>query len=209
MTNPQPCEKDGTCQYRPEMKFFIEEMMCVDDGVQERCRAYYQTTFLYTATQTKGDGYSIYGFDSYGKNENGESITEYHAVCRQEITAGQPDTYLAIPQCRLEKGSHVSIPLQIGQIGGACDQSSAFVAETLTHYDRYNRPDQNITHCVPIAKFLVGLDDDTFEQNRYGLSLRALEAEGDAILRGHAECRSVEIRPPALPVNECSFVYRK
>ena len=69
MENGHPCEEDGTCRYRPDMHFIIEELMCVDNGMEKRCISYYQKTSPYTLTTEKGKGYTSYGFNFNGYNE--------------------------------------------------------------------------------------------------------------------------------------------
>ena len=204
LVNPTPCADDGSCVYKPNMDFIIEEQMCVDNGIDRKCTSYYQNTFAYTATASKGEGYSSYGFNTHGINKEGESITNYHSVCEQLIESGNPDTYLAIPSCHLEHGSHTTIPLVIGSYG---DSREATVKETLTYYDNYNRPSQTVSAYVPIAKFLVGLDNGVFDQNAYGMSLEYLEKDRAKILAIQSECRSKKINKPTMPVNECSFNY--
>lgn len=203
-TNPTPCEENGNCKYTPDMNFFIEELMCVDNGIETKCTSYYQNTFAYTAVADKGDGYTDYGFNRHGKNRQGESITKYHSICKQLIESGNPNTYLAIPTCHLEHGSHTSMPLTVGSYG---DSGEATVKETLTYYDNYNKPSQTVSHDVPIAKFLVGLDSNVFYQNAYGMNLEYMEKEQTKVLSAKAECRSKKINLPTLPVNECSFNY--
>ena len=204
VTNPPPCDEDGSCKYTPDMRFFIEELMCVDNGIDTKCTSYYQNTFAYTAVAEKGEGYTDYGFNRHGINREGESITKYHSVCRQLIESGNPNTYLSIPSCHLEYGSHTSVPLTMGSYGNS---KEATVKETLTYYDNYNKPAQTASHYVPIAKFLVGLDSNVFDQNTYGLSLEYLEKDQNKILATKAECRSKKINLPTMPVNECSFNY--
>ena len=203
-TTPTPCEEEGNCKYVPDMQFIIEEHMCVDNGINTKCTSYYQNTFAYTETASKGEGYSDYGFNSRGINKEGESITKYHSECRQLIESGNPNTYLSIPSCHLEYGSHTSVPLTVGSYG---DSREATVKETLTYYDNYNKPKQTASHYVPIAKFLVGLDSNVFDQNAYGLSLEYLEKDQNKILAAKAACKSQEINLPTMPVNECSFNY--
>jgi len=204
LENGHPCREDGTCKYNPDMHFLIQESMCVDNGVETRCTSYYQKTFPYTATADKGKGYTSYGFNTNGYNEAGESITEYHAVCMQIIVSGNSATYLNIPTCHLEHGKSTQIPLKIGSYGQI---QEATVQETFIHYNNYNEPDDSISDVVPIAKFLVGLDNSTFDQNVYGISRQYLEKDRNLILNGHAECKSTLLNPPVMPVNECSFVY--
>lgn len=201
---PTPCEEEGNCKYEPDMKFFIEEVMCVDNGIDIKCTSYYQDTFTYTGVENKGEGYTKYGFNRHGINREGESITEYHSECEQLIESGNPNTYLSIPTCHLSYGSHTSIPLTIGSYG---ESREATVKETLTYYDNYNKPSQTASHYVPIAKFLVGLDSNVFDQNSYGISVDYLEQDQNKILAASAECRSKKIHLPVMPVNECNFNY--
>lgn len=204
MTNPTLCEENGVCEYTPNMQFLIEEMMCVDNGIDTKCTSYYQDTFTYTGVENKGEGYTKYGFNRHGINREGESITEYHSECRQLIESGNPNTYLSIPTCHLSYGSHTAIPLTIGSYG---DSREAAVKETLTYYDNYNKPSQTVSHYVPIAKFLVGLDSNVFDQNSYGISVEYLEKDQNKILAASAECQSKKINLPVMPVNECHLNY--